>query len=135
VLRVFFNLIDGFSLRRLTQRIVLSLAGLVAGLLGLGFLCAAVFQVVADWLGGLDASLIFGAGFIVIALGLFGLASAVWNRRPRPLVARARLGVVAEALRLAQVVIRKEPSKAVLAALVLGAITEYTQKRSTDTRD
>jgi hypothetical protein len=132
---VFFNLIDGFSFRHLTQRILLSLAGLIAGLIGLGFLLAAAFEAVADALGSLDAALIFGAAFIVIALALLGTASMVWNRRPKPLLARARYGVVAELLRLAQTLIRKEPSKAVIAALILGAITEYTQKRRTDSSD
>jgi hypothetical protein len=135
VLRVFFNLIDGFSFRYLTQRIALSLAGLVAGLLGLAFLLAAAFRAVADALGAIDASLIFGAAFIVIALGLFGTASMIWNRRPRPMLARARYGVAAEVLRLAQTLIRKDPGKAVLAALILGAITEYTTKRQSDARD
>ncbi|MBW4035431.1 MULTISPECIES: hypothetical protein [Acidiphilium] len=135
MLRVFFNLIDGFSFRYLTQRIALSLAGLVAGLLGLAFLLAAAFRAVADALGAIDASLIFGAVFIVIALGLFGTASMIWNGRPRPMLARARYGVAAEVLRLAQTLIRKDPSKAVLAALILGAITEYTTKRQSDTRD
>ncbi|MCW8307311.1 hypothetical protein AruPA_09715 [Acidiphilium sp. PA] len=135
MLRVFFNLIDGFSFRYLTQRIVLSLAGLLALLLGAGFLLAAAFRVVADALNVIDAALIFGAGFIVIALGLFGAASMVWNRRPRPMLARARYGVAAEVLRLAQTMIRKDPGKAVLAALILGAITEYTTKRQSDARD
>lgn len=125
-----FNLFDGFTLRHLTQRIVLSLAGLGAALVGSGFLLAAVFQTIAAAVGGLDASLICGTVFVVLALMLFGFASFRWNRRPRPLLARARYGVATELLRLAQILIRKDPAKAVIAALVLGAIAEYSQKRS-----
>ncbi len=139
MLRVLFNLFDGVSLRYLTQRILLSLAGLVAGLIGLVFLLAAGFKAVANALNPLDAALIFGAAFIVIALVLLGAATMIWQRRPKPLLARARYGVAAELLRLAQTLIRKDPSKAVIAALILGAITEYTQKiptkRRTDVSD
>lgn len=135
MLRVLFNLFDGFTIRHLTQRIAMSVMGLGVGLIGIGFLIAAAYEAVADALGTLDASLIFAAVFIVLAIALFGLATFRWNRRPRPMLARARLGVVAEAIALAQTLIRKDPAKAVFAALVLGAITEYTRKRDADHAD
>lgn len=133
MLRVFFNLMDGFSIRHLVTRIVLTLAGAGAGLIGLGFLLSAVFQAIAAALGTLDASLICGTVFVIIGLALVGFGSLQWNRRPRPMLARARLGVAAELLGLAQTLIRREPSKAVIAALILGAVTEYSQKRARET--
>jgi hypothetical protein len=135
VLRVLFNLFDGFTIRHLTQRIIMTVMGLGVGLIGVGFLLAAAYEAVADELGSLDASLIFAAVFIILGIALFGLASYQWNRRPRPMLARARLGVVAEALAIAQTLIRKDPAKAVFAALVLGAITEYTRKRDSERAD
>lgn len=135
MLRVLFNLFDGFTIRHLTQRIIMTVMGFGVGLIGVGFLLAAAYEAVADELGSLDASLIFAAVFIILGIALFGLASYQWNRRPKPMLARARLGVVAEALAIAQTLIRKDPAKAVFAALVLGAITEYTRKRDSERAD
>lgn len=135
MLRVLFNLFDGFTIRHLTQRIIMTVMGLGVGLIGVGFLLAAAYEAVADELGSLDASLIFAAVFIITGIALFGLASYQWNRRPRPMLARARLGVVAEVLAIAQTLIRKDPAKAVFAALVLGAITEYTRKSDSERAD
>lgn len=129
MLRTLFELFDGFTIRHLIERIVLTVVGLGAALVGLVFLLGAAFQALSLLVGPLDSALIFGIVFIIFALGLLGLASVRWNRRPRPMLARARLGVAAEALKLAQTVIRREPTKAVVAALVLGAVTEFTQKR------
>ena len=135
MLRVLLNLFDGLTLRYLGRRIALTLVALGVLLFGLCFLLAAVYQAIAGALGTLDASLIFAALFIIAALGLFGAAAWQWRRRPRPLLARARYGVAEELLILVQTLIRKDPTKAVIAALILGAITEHLQKRSSEPRE
>ncbi|MGC9271481.1 hypothetical protein [Acidiphilium sp.] len=130
MLRTLFDLFDGLTLRHLTRRIVFALVALAAALVGFGFLLAAGFLAVAHALGGVVAALIFGASFVFLALGLYGIGRYQWTHRPRPLLARARYSVAAEALRLAQVLILKEPAKAIIAALILGAVTEFTRKPS-----
>lgn len=130
MLRMAFELFDGSTLRRLIIRVVLSVVALGALAVGGVFILGAVFQALSLLVGHLDSALILGALFIVFALMLLGVASLQWNRRPRPLLSRARLGVAMELLKLAQTIVRKEPSKAVVAALILGAVTEYTTKRA-----
>lgn len=129
MLRTLVSLFDGTLLRSLAQRAVLSVIALGAAAIGMVFLIASIWQALALWLGPLFASLISMAGFMLMASALFAFASFRWRKRPRPLLTRARYGVVAEGLRLAQTVLRNEPSKAILAALILGAITEQLSKR------
>lgn len=128
MLRVLFTLFDGVTIRHLGIRIVFTVLGLGALLMGLLFLLAAGYQALASVLDALDASLIYAAVFVFFALGCLSFASLQWRRRPRPLLAHARLGVVAEMIAIAQNLIRREPAKAVVAALVLGAITEYLNR-------
>ena len=134
MLRALFGLFDTITLRYLKRRVALTLAGLVMAAIGAGFLIATVYQAIALRLGDLYAALICGGGFVILALGLFTIANRQWRRRPRPLLARARYGVATELLRMAQTLIREDPAKMVIAALVLGAVTEYLQKRFSDTR-
>lgn len=134
MLRELFGLFDGITLRYLMRRVVLTVVGLVMASIGAGFLIATVYQAIALRLGDLYAALICGGGFAFLALGLFAVANRQWRRRPRPLLARARYGVATELLRMAQTLIREDPAKAVIAALILGAVTEYLQKRSPDPR-
>lgn len=126
------ELCDGVMLRRFGVRVVLSLVALVALLIGLAFLLSAAYQAVALMLNGLDASLIFAFVFVVAALGLFAFGSRQWRRRPRPMLAAARYGVVREALSLLRTLIRHEPARLVLAGLVLGALAEYFNKCEAD---
>ena len=134
MLRALFNLFDGTTLRHLRRRVAFGMVGVVMALIGLVFLLAALYQAIALGMGDLYAALICGGGFVVFALGLFAIANRQWRRRPRPLLARARYGVAAELLTMAQTLIREDPAKAVIAALVLGAITEHLQKRSPEAR-
>lgn len=130
MMRVLFNLLDGITLRYLKRRAALTLIGLVMGSIGLGFLIATIYQAAALGVGDLYAALICGGIFVIFALGLFAIANRQWRRRPRPLLARARYGAATELLTMAQTLIREDPAKAVIAALILGAMTEHLQKRS-----
>lgn len=132
MLRMLFELFDGITLKRFGIRAALSLVALGAFLIGLVFLLVAAYQAVAMMLNDLYASLIFAVVFIIAAFALFAVGSYQWRNRPRPLLTKARYGVAREGLSIIQSLIRKEPAKLVLAALVFGALAEFLDKRESD---
>ena len=70
----------------------------------------------------------FSAGFLLLGLLTSFGSSYRWRHRPRPLVDAGRLAVIAELFVLARRLISKEPAKLILAAFVLGAITEHLDR-------
>lgn len=135
MLRVLLDLMDGTTLKRLGRRVVLSVVALFVLLLGVIFIAVAAYQAVARMLDGVDAALLIAAVLIVAAVGLFAVGSYQWRNRPKALLAKARYGVAREALSLLQTLIRKEPTKLVLAALVFGALAEFIESRDPDPDD
>lgn len=133
MLGLLVNLLDRNLLRYLRQRIVLGLLGLILAMIGFGFLVAVVFQAIAFGVGEFYAALICGGGFVILALAVFAIARWRWSRRPRPLL--ARYATAMELLAVAQALIRTDPIKAAVAALLVGAIAEHLQKRSARKRD
>ncbi|HEX7390495.1 MAG TPA: hypothetical protein VF286_10315 [Acidiphilium sp.] len=133
MLGILIGLLDRNLLRSLRQRIALSLLGLTLAAVGFGFLVAVVFQAIALGVGEFYAALICGGGFVILALAVFAIARWRWHRRPRPLLARYATAV--ELLAVAQALIRTDPIKAAIAALLVGAMAEHLQKRSARKRD
>lgn len=129
MLKVFFELFDGSTIRRFAQYGAMAAVAALFGLLALVFAMLTVHAAIALAVGGLYAWLICAGGAFVLAALLFGIGRRRWRRRPRPMLARARYAMATEALSLAGVLLRKEPAKVLIAAMVLGAIAEHVQGR------
>ncbi len=128
MIRFLVTLADGQTVKLFVARLALqAMAGLVM-LFGLLFLLACIFQALAQAIGGVYTSLIFAAVFLVLGLILFIAGGIVWKRRPRHLVPLARLGAMTQALEVAKIAIRREPAKAIIAGVILGAMAEFMAK-------
>ena len=129
MLKVIFELFDGSTIRRFAQYGALAAVAALFGLLALVFATLTVHAAIALAVGGLYAWLICAGGAFVLAVLLLAIGRRRWRRRPRPMLARARYAMATEALSLARVLLRKEPAKVLIAAMVLGAIAEHLQAR------
>lgn len=126
--RFLFTLLDGRVVKRLVASLaVQGLAAMVA-LFAMLFFLAAAFIALVWAIGGLFACLVFGGAFIILAGIMMVAASLIWKTRPKQLAPLARLGAMTEALEVAKVVIRKDPSKAIIAGVILGAMAEFMSK-------
>lgn len=128
MLRFLVTLADGKTIKLLIARIGLQLAALGVFMFGMCFLLASAFQALILGVGGIYACLIFGFAFVVFAALLFIVGSIVWKRRPRNIVPLAKLGAMTQALEVAKLAIRREPAKAIIAGVVLGAMAEVMAK-------
>lgn len=83
----------GIEVESITERVrnavILNGLMLVFGLAGIGFLIGAGFLAVAQQLGGIYAALIFGGGFLVLALAVY-LGSVIGKGRRKQQVAVKR---------------------------------------------
>lgn len=129
MLKILFELVDGSTIRRFAQYGALAVLAAIFGLFALVFAIAAIHAAIALAVGGLYAWLICAGGSLFAALLAFLIGRTRWRNRPRPLLARARYAMATEALSLARVLLRKEPAKVLIAAMVLGAIAEHLQTR------
>jgi len=114
------------------DRAVLSVVAFGCGGIGILLLVAAGFDVAVRAIGLLPTLLAFSAGFLVIALITSMIASYRWRHRPRPLLTAAKLAFITESLAVARGLIAKDPAKLLLAALILGAISEHLDRRDKD---
>jgi hypothetical protein len=128
MIRFLVRLMDGQVIKLLIVRIALQAMAAGVLLFGLLFLLASAFQALVQAVGGVYASLIFGFIFIVLGALLFIMGNIVWKRRPRQLVPLAKLGAMTQALEIAKIAIRREPAKAIIAGVVLGAMAELMAK-------
>lgn len=128
MIRFLVRLMDGQVIKLLIVRIALQAMAAAVLLFGLLFLLASAFQALVQAVGGVYASLIFGFLFIVLGAVLFIAGGIVWKRRPRQLVPLAKLGAMTQALEIAKIAIRREPAKAIIAGVVLGAMAELMAK-------
>ena len=122
------RLMDGQTIKLFVARLALqAIAGIVI-LFGMLFILACIFQVLVQAIGGIYTSLIFGVVFILLGAILFIAGGIIWKRRPRHLVPLAKLGAMTQALEVAKIAIRREPAKAIIAGVVLGAMAELMAK-------
>ncbi len=125
-------MVDAAGLRAWRERVLLGVVALVFALIGIVYLAAAGFGALARWLGPLDADLMFGVGFLLLALLCWGITRYRWRRRPRPAQTPAQTGallaVLAEGLALVRSLMRKDPAVLALLAILLGTLRSMLQK-------
>lgn len=119
---------DAAGLRAWRERVLLGVIAVVFALIGIVCLAAAAFGALARWLGPLDADLIVGVGFFLLALLCWGISRYRWRRRPRPAQTGALLAVFAEGLALIRSLLRKDPAVLALLAILLGTLRSMLQK-------
>ncbi len=83
----------GIEVEAITERVrnavIINAVMIVLGLVGIGFLLAAGVMALAEIVGGIYATLIFAAGFLVVALAVY-LGSRIGDNRHRREVAAKR---------------------------------------------
>ncbi len=121
-------LLDRGVVAALRDRVVMTFIAICCGFLGALLLLAAGFIIAARDVGTVPTLLGFSAGFLLLGWLISFASSYHWRHRPRPLANAGRLAVVAELFVLARRLISKEPAKLILAAFILGAITEQLDR-------
>ncbi|MDE2320057.1 MAG: hypothetical protein KGK02_10225 [Rhodospirillales bacterium] len=104
-----------------------AIAVLCVALSALGLLIAAFIVWLSHFLGFAAAAAIAGGVLLVIAGITMGLgALALRRRRARqPSLTSEALSMASFGMRMAALVIRRDPSKALLAAIIAGAVAEH----------
>ncbi|MGE4481116.1 hypothetical protein [Acidocella sp.] len=106
---------------------VMALAVLCTALAALGFFTAAFLIWVSDYLGPAAAAAIAGVILLLAACAIAGGFTLVLRRMKarQPSMTTEAMGSLSLAIRLASLVVRRDPRKAMLAALIAGAVAEY----------
>lgn len=117
----------GFIGKNAVLWVVMTIAVLCTALGALGFFTAAFLIWVSHYLGPAAAAAIAGLALLMIAFAIALSFTLVLRsmRTRQPSMAAEALGTLNLVVRLATLVIRRDPRKAVLAALIAGAIAEY----------
>jgi len=117
----------GALLRHLALSASVGIAGLFIALAGLGFLIFAYYSWLQTHLPGEQAAAITGVTLLVIAtaVSIIGLAIVKNLKKPQPSLLADFGGTLGLGLRLASLLVRKDPKKAIILATVAGAIAEY----------
>jgi hypothetical protein len=104
-----------------------ALAALCIALAGLGFLSAGFFVWMAQHTGYASASAITGGVLLVLALatGLAGSLMLKRMRERRPGLLATFGGTAGVAGRLAGMLVRRDPRKAIVLSVIAGALAEY----------
>ena len=107
--------------------VTITMVVLCVALSALGLLIAAFIVWLSHLLGFAAAAAIAGAVLLVIAVIIMGVGAFVLRRRRTrlPSLTSEVLGMASLGMRMAAFVIRRDPSKAVLAAMLAGAVAEY----------
>jgi hypothetical protein len=107
-------------------------AGMAIAVLGvllaaLGFLVAGFFLWVSHHMGNDLAAVITGGVLIAVAIiiALSGFAILKGMRRKQPSLLAEFGGTIGLALRLAGLVVRRDPKKAIIISIIAGALAEY----------
>ncbi len=105
----------------------LGIVVLCAILAGCGFLVAALYIAVAEHFPAAQAASITGAAIIALAIliGLIGAAILRKLKKPQPSMLAEFGSTVGLVTKLAGILVRRDPKKAVILAAVSGAIIEY----------
>jgi hypothetical protein len=107
-------------------------AGMAIAVLGvllaaLGFFVAGFFLWVSHHMGNDLAAVITGGVLIAVAIiiALSGFAILKGMRRKQPSLLAEFGGTIGLALRLAGLVVRRDPKKAIIISIIAGALAEY----------
>jgi hypothetical protein len=94
---------------------------------GLGFLVAGFFIWVEQYRSHAEAAAITGGALVVLAvvIGLVGRAVLKKLKRPQPSILAEFGGIAGTAGRLAGFLIRRDPRKSIILAVIAGALAEY----------
>jgi hypothetical protein len=92
-----------------------------------GFLIAGFFSWIHHLWPQYNAAAITGGILVVAALIIFGLGTAILRKlkKPQPSILTEFTGMAGMAGRLAALLIRKDPRKSVVLAVLAGAVAEY----------
>jgi hypothetical protein len=117
----------GFLGKAAALWVVMAVAVLCTALGALGFFTAAFLIWVSHYLGPAAAAAIAGLVLLLVACGIALVFTLILRRmRARqPSMATEALGTLSLVMRFAGLLIRRDPRKAVLAALIAGALAEY----------
>jgi len=93
----------------------------------LGFLIAGLFSWIHHLWPQYNAAAITGGILVVAAIITFGLGTAILRKlkKPQPSILTEFTGMAGMAGRLAALLIRKDPRKSVVLAVLAGAVAEY----------
>jgi hypothetical protein len=100
---------------------------LAVGLAGVGFFTASFYIFVAQHFHPLAATLITGGALIVLALLIAAIGAGMLKRskQRQPSLFSEFGGTLSLGIRLASILVRRDPKKAVILAAVSGALAEY----------
>jgi uncharacterized membrane protein (UPF0136 family) len=117
----------GAVLRHLALSAGVGIAVLFIALAGLGFVIFAYFTWLLTHFPSEEAGAITGATLILIAAatGMIGFRIVKKLKKPQPSVLADFGGTLGVGLRLASLLVRKDPKKAIILATVAGAVAEY----------
>lgn len=117
----------GFMGKYAALWVVMTIAVLCTALGALGFFTAAFLIWLSHYLGPAAAAAIAGLLLLAVACAValtFGLILRRMRAR-QPSMASEAMGMLSLGMRFATLIIRRDPRKAVLAALIAGAVAEY----------
>jgi hypothetical protein len=105
----------------------LGLAVLAVILAALGFLIAGFFIWVEQYRSHAEAAAITGGALVVLAvvIGLVGRLVLKKLKKPQPSILAEFGGIAGTAGRLAGFLIRRDPRKSIILAVIAGALAEY----------
>jgi hypothetical protein len=117
----------GAMLRHLALSAGVGIAVLFIALAGLGFLIFAYYNWLLSHFPTEEAGAITGGTLILIAAatGILGQAIVKKLKKPQPSLLADFGGTLGIGLRLASLLVRKDPKKAIILATIAGAIAEY----------
>ncbi len=117
----------GFIGKSAALWVVMTIAVLCTALGALGFFTAAFLIWVGHYLGPAAAAAIAGVVLLLIACAIALTFTLILRhmRASQPSMASEAAGMLGLALRFATLTVKRDPRKAMLAALIAGAIAEY----------
>ena len=117
----------GFLGKSAALWVIMAIAVLCTALAALGFFTAAFLIWASHYLGAAAAAAIAGSVLLVLACAIALVFTLILRRmRARqPSMASEAIGTLSLAMRFATLIVQRDPRKAVLAALIAGALAEY----------
>ncbi len=105
----------------------LAAACLAIGLAALGFFAAAFYIFLEGHFDAVTAALMTGGALLVLALLVAAIGAAMLKRarKRQPSLFSEFGGTLSLGIRLASILVRRDPKKAVILAAVSGALAEY----------
>ena len=115
------------AVRKLVLGAGLGITVIVALFAGVGFLVAGFFFWVQQYKSAPVAVLITGGALLVLAILIAGIGGAIVKkmRKPQPSLLAEFGGIAGTAGRLAGFLIRRDPRKAMILAVIVGGVADY----------